>query len=133
MRASAVFMYFSIALAAAPASAESLVYRVDQATAVIDGHQLVVTAKGAARTGGWEHPKLIVHKSLHTPGDVEVEFVANPPEDSAAVIQSVVPVNVSMRTRLPRSGVAAVRVVSETNSVTAQIIPKTDRQKTARR
>lgn len=133
MRVSAVSVCFCIALAAAPAAAQSLIYRVDQATAVIDGNRLIVTAKGAVRTGGWDHPRLIVRKSIRSTGDVEVEFLATPPEDSSVVIQSVVPVNVSMKTRLPKSGVAAVRVVSETNSVTAQIIPKSDRQRTARR
>ena len=133
MRASAVLFGFCSVLAAAQAAPLEPVYRVDQATAVIDGSHLVVTAKGAVRTGGWEHPRLIVRRTVRTPGDVEVEFVASPPEDSAAVVQSIVPMNVSMKTRLPKTGVAAVRVVSETNSVTAEIIPKTDRQRTARR
>jgi hypothetical protein len=46
----------------------------------------------------------------------------------------VVPVKVSLTTRLPKSGVAAVKVSSETNSVTAEIISKVERrQRTARR
>ncbi len=128
MRASALFVL--LFLAAAPACAQSLVYRVDRATAVIEGGYLIVTAKGAVRTGGWEKPRLVVRKVPHS-GDIEVAFMASPPQDSAAVVQSLLPVSVSLKTRLPKSGVAAVRVVSETNTVTAEIIPK--REKTASR
>jgi hypothetical protein len=111
-----------------------LVYRVDQATAIIDGNHLIVTAKGAVRTGGWEHPRLILRKSRSEPGDVDIQFVATPPDDRSAVIQSLVPVKVSLTTRLPRSGVAAVKVSSETNTVTAKIISKLKcRQRTAGR
>jgi len=131
MRASAVLAL--ILVTAAPAAAQTLVYRVDQATAVIDGGRLIVTAKGAVRTGGWEKPRLIVRKSTHSPGNVEVAFVATPPEDRAVVVQSILPIRVKLITRLPRNSVAAVRVVSETNSVTAQIIPKYEREKTASR
>lgn len=135
MRASAALVCFlGVVTAAVPAAAQTLVYRVDQATAVIDGNQLVVTAKGAVRSGGWGHPKLILRKSRHELGDIEIQFVATPPEDRSVVIQSVVPVRVSLTTRLPRSGVAAVKVSSETNSVIAEIISKVERrQRTARR
>lgn len=134
MRASAALVCILGILAAVPAAAQTLVYRVDQATAVIDGNRLVVTAKGAVRTGGWEHPRLILRKSRTEPGDIDMLFVATPPEDRSVVIQSVVPVKVSLTTRLPRSGVAAIKVVSETNAVTAEIIPKYERrQRTARR
>lgn len=134
MRASAALVCILGILAAVPAAAQTLVYRVDQATAVIDGNHLIVTAKGAVRSGGWERPKLILRKSSREPGDLEVQFVATPPENRSVVIQSLVPVKVSLTTRLPRSGVAAVRVLSETNSVTAEIISKVEpRQRTARR
>lgn len=134
MRASAALVCILGILAAVPAAAQTLVYRVDQATAVIDGNRLVVTAKGAVRTGGWEHPRLILRKSRTEPGDIDMQFVATPPGDRSVVIQSVVPVKVSLSTRLPRSGVAAIKVVSETNTVTAEIIPKYEhRQRTARR
>lgn len=133
MRASAVVVFILGVAAAVPAAAQTLVYRVDQAIAVIDGNHLIVTAKGAVRTGGWEHPKLILHKSRSEPGDVEIEFVATPPKDSSAVIQSILPVSVRLKTHLPRNGVAAVKVVSQTNSVTAEIIPKYERQRTAGR
>ena len=133
MRASAAFACILSAATAVPAAAQTLVYRVDRATAVIDGHHLVVTAKGAVRSGGWEHPRLILHRSGRKSGDIELEFKATPPANSSVVIQSLVPVKVSMRTHLPNSGVAAVKVISQTNSVTAEIIPRYDREKTARR
>jgi hypothetical protein len=134
MRVSAALVCIIGILAAAPAAAQSLVYRVDQATAVIDGNHLIVTAKGAVRTGGWEHPRLILRKSNREPGDVDIQFMATPPDDRSAVIQSLVPVKVSLTTRLPRSGVAAVKVSSETNTITAKIISKLEhRQRTAGR
>lgn len=129
MRVSASVLCFLIALASGPATAQTLVYRVDQATAVLDGAYLVVRVKGAAKTGGWEHPRLVAHH--RSAGDLVFQFVATPPEDSAAVVQQVVPVRVSVRTRAPGKSVAAVRVVSQTNSVTAQIIAK--RQRTAQK
>jgi hypothetical protein len=77
---------------------------------------------------------LILRKSSREPGDIEILFVATPPADRSVVIHSVVPVKVSLTTRLPRSGVAAVKVSAETNSVTAEIIPKYERrQRTAGR
>jgi hypothetical protein len=131
MRASALLALAFVM--AVPAAAGTLVYRVDQATAVIDGNHLVVTVKGAVRSGGWEKPRLIIRKSARAPDDVELAFEATPPNNPAVVVQSILPVKVSLKTRLPRSGVAAVRVVSETNTITAEIIPKFDRQKTASR
>jgi len=128
MRIRAAILCFAIALAAGSASAQSLVWRVDQATAVSDGSTLLVRVKGAARTGGWEHPRLVLGRTSES-GDLELKFVATPPRNAAAVVQSLVPVNVSLKTRAPHKSVAAVKVVSRTNSVTAQIVAK--RQRTA--
>jgi hypothetical protein len=131
MRACAFFL-FLIALAATPAGAESLIYRVDSATAVISGKQMIVTAKGAVKTGGWEHPRLVVKKSRGR-GDIEIDFVADPPNHTATVIQALMPVRVRFATRLPKSGVAAVRVNAASNTVTAQIITQESGKKTAGR
>ena len=128
MRASAAILCFLIVLASGPAAAQALVYRVDQATAVKDGQYLVVHVKGAARSGGWENPRLVVRRSSKK--DIEVQFVATPPEDAEAVVQSLVPMSAGMKTRAPRKSVAAVKIVSETNSVTAQITNQ-KRQRTA--
>jgi hypothetical protein len=125
MRASAV-LAFLIALAATPAAADSLVYRVDSATAVISGKQLIITARGAVKTGGWDHPHLVARKS-HEVGDLDFELVAMPPENSATVIQALMPVKARLTIRLPKNDIAAVRVTGASNTVTAQIIPKTDR------
>lgn len=122
-----------VIVAAAPADAESLIYRVDSATAVISGKRMIITAKGAVRSGGWEKPRLAVHQRDRARGDVEIDFVATPPGDSATVVQGLMPVTVRLTTRLPRSSIAAVRVNAETNVVTAQIIPQTDRARTARK
>lgn len=133
MRACAASLFGILTLAASAAMAHPLVMRVDQATAVIDGNRLIISAKGAVRTGGWEHPRLVLRKSKRQSGDIEMDFVATPPQDSAVVAQSIVPVSVSLRTYLPRSGVAMIHVNAQTNSVTAQIIPESDRPRTARR
>jgi len=133
MRVSAAMLFVPLALTASAAAAQTLVMRVDQATAIITGSNLIVSAKGAVRSGGWEHPRLILRQSKHALGDIEMDFIATPPQDAAVVAQSIVPVNVSLKTRLPKSGIAAVRINAQSNSVTAQIIPKSDRQHTARR
>jgi hypothetical protein len=131
MRACAI-LAFLVVFAATPASAESLIYRVDSATAVISGKHMIVTAKGAVKTGGWEKPHLIVKKSREA-GDLDFEFVADPPEDSATVVQALMPVSVRYTTRLPKDDIAAVRVTAATNTVTAQIIPKTGPARPARK
>lgn len=133
MRLSAAFLCFVIALASGPASAQAqaLVLRVDQATAVLDGPNLIVHVKGAVRSGGWEHPRLVVRRGSGEKSDLEVQFLATPPGNSSAVVQSVLPMNVSLKTRAPRKSITAVKVVSETNTVTTQIIAKYPFQRTA--
>jgi hypothetical protein len=133
MRLSAAFLCFMIALASAPAAAQaqSLVYRVDRATAVVDGPYLILRVKGAVRTGGWEHPRLVVRHGPGDRNDLEVHFMATPPSDASVVVQSVLPMNVSLKTRAPSKTVGAVKIVSETNTVTTQIIAKDHPQRTA--
>ena len=123
MRIRAAILCFAIALASGAASAQSLVYRVDQATAVLDGGNLLVRVTGAARTGGWTYPRLVI-RGISGRKHLELQFVATPPRNSAAVVQSVVPVNVSLKTHAPRNRISAIKVVSETNTVTARIVPK---------
>jgi hypothetical protein len=123
MRVGAVILCFLISFAAAAAAPSVRVYRVDEATAKISGHQLVIVAKGAVRTGGWEKPKLVVHEpSASEAHQMSVEFVATPPRNGKAVAQSIVPVSVTLKTRLPRYAVTDVKIVSETNTVTARIV-----------
>jgi hypothetical protein len=124
MRICAALLFFLIA-SAASASAQTLVYRVDHATAVIEGGNLVVTAKGAVRSGGWNHAKLVSCKTS-APEEICIEFVASPPGNKSAVAHSIVPVSVKLRMR-PPSGAASIKVVSETNSMTTRIAPKKPR------
>ena len=132
MRASAAILCFLIVLASGAAAAQTLVYRVDQATAIKDGQYLVVRVKGAVRSGGWENPRLVVRRNAASTRNLEVRFIATPPGNASAVVQSLVPMSASMRTRAPGKPVAAVKIVSETNSVTAQIVRQKG-QRTAQR
>jgi hypothetical protein len=114
------------ALAAATAtegvSAEKLIYKVDQVTATTVRNHLVVTASGAVTSGGWTSPRLHL-KEFHIPeSDTEViEFLATPPRADAVVVQALLPVSVTAKLSLPRYGTVQVKVVSETNGVTAPI------------
>ncbi|MDE2184423.1 MAG: hypothetical protein KGJ78_15500 [Alphaproteobacteria bacterium] len=132
MRAHAAIACLLISFTAASTASPKLIYRVDEATAEIVGHHLMIVAKGAVRTGGWERPRLTLRDS---PGlevhEVTADFMATPPRNEAVVAQSVLPVTVRLRARLPRYAVTQVKVVSETNSVTAQIIVRQPAQKTA--
>jgi len=54
--------------------------------------------------------------------DTEViEFVAAPPPPGAVVVQTLLPVSATATLALPPYGVVQVKVVAETNSVTAPI------------
>jgi hypothetical protein len=133
MRTTAPLLFVLAALTAASAAAQNLVYRVDQATAAVDGRTLVVTAEGAVRGGGWEHPKLVRRKQSHEPDYLEISFVATPPGNASVVSQSILPVKVSFKTRLPKGGVETVKIVSETNSITAKISLPQKHRKTAKK
>lgn len=125
MRRFATAILFALAaFSAAPASAAGgkLIYKVDQATAVVEDRKLVITAKGAVRSGGWERPYLRV-KSVWVPESdtLVVEFLASPPSSRAMVIQAILPVEATVTAPLPHYGAVQVKIVSETNSVTVPI------------
>jgi hypothetical protein len=123
-----------LVLSATAAAAQSLVYRVDSATAVISGRHLIVTAKGAARSGGWQNARLVVRKpSAPEAHDLEIAFVATPPVRDSVVAQSLMPMSVTLTTGLPHYGIAAVKVLSATNAVTVGIVPKRDARQAANR
>jgi hypothetical protein len=127
MRARAAFICFLIALTASAAMAASpkLVYRIDRATATIVDNRLVVMVMGAVRSGGWAKPKLRLHEVIVPEArTLEIDFVATPPRRAAVVVQAILPVSVKLKTRLPHYGVAEVKIVSETNSVTVPIAPQ---------
>jgi hypothetical protein len=114
------------ALAAATATGAvagaRLIYKVDRVTATTFGRHLIVSASGAVRSGGWTSPRLHM-KEIHIPeSDTEViEFLATPPAENMVVIQALLPVSVTTKLPLPRYGSVQVKVVAETNSVTAPI------------
>jgi hypothetical protein len=132
MRFGAATFFLAMALAAVPAWSGTLVYRVDRVTAKTEGPRLVIVAKGAVRSGGWEHPRLILHKSARDDGGIEIDFVAAPPANRHAVAHSVVPINVSLKLRLPH-GATLIRVNAETNSYTMQLAAKPLPERTALR
>jgi len=133
MRLGAAAFLFAFALAAVAASAQTLVYRVDKVTARSEGAALVIVVKGAVRSGGWTQPRLVMHKpAARDSGNIEIDFVATPPKNKKAVIQSIVPMNVRMTLRLPR-GQNAVQVHAETNSVTAPVAMTPALERTALR
>lgn len=110
---------------AAPAQRNTLIYKVDSATARVTGRKLTITAQGAVRTGGWENPQLRVKPQRIPETDtLVVEFVATPPPQDAAVIQALLPVSATVTVGLPRYATTKVKVVAETNDVTADIIIK---------
>ncbi|MDE1939110.1 MAG: hypothetical protein KGI68_08825 [Alphaproteobacteria bacterium] len=124
MRVYAAFIALLIVVTAGAdaGTATKLVYRVDRATATIEHHRLIITARGAVSTGGWASPVLRVRdSSVPETKTLEVYFMARPPQPGAAVIQAIVPVRAHVSVHLPRYGIVDVKIVSQTNSVTVPI------------
>jgi hypothetical protein len=99
------------------------VYKVDSVSASVakGSNQLVIQARGAVRTGGWEQPRLRV-KEIFTPDDaMVVVFVALPPPRKSVVVQAVLPVQARVTVPVPSRKITSVKVAGETNSVTAKI------------
>jgi hypothetical protein len=113
------------ALAAATATAASAdpkpIAKIDRVTAAILRGRLVVNAAGAVNSGGWTQPRL--HLLPHKPdSDTDViEFQATPPLPDAVVIQELLPVTTTAVFPPPHAGVTQVKVVGESNAVTAPI------------
>ena len=124
MRARAAFALILIALASgvAVAAPATLVYRIDRATATVAHNRLVVSARGAVSTGGWQKPLLRLREtSSGETTTLEAEFVATPPRYRATVAHAILPVSARLAAPLPRYGVVQVKIVSQTNSVTVPI------------
>jgi hypothetical protein len=114
----------ALALAAATATvaAPKPIYKVDSVSAKTVGRNLVVTASGAVNSGGWTSAHLRLSESHKVESDTEViEFLATPPPAGAVVVQTLLPVSATATLALPPYGVVQVKVVAETNSVTAPI------------
>ena len=114
----------ALAAATAPtqAAAPALVFKVDRVTAAIVRIHLVVTAMGAVSSGGWTMPRLHLREFRIPESDTElIEFLATPPLPGAVVIQALLPMSVTAVFPLPHYAVTQVKVVSQSNSVTAPI------------
>ena len=111
------------ALAAISAQTEKPVSQIDGLIATEKDGRLTVQAKGAVMGGGWKHAALKPAKST-APGDAHVvvlDFVAEPPDPSLAVIPGLLPVTAAV-TLKARKGTVSVRAVSASNEVTTQIL-----------
>ena len=112
------------ALAAAPGpSIERPVSRIDSLIATEKDGRILVQAKGAVTSGGWKHAVLRPAKS-NAPADAHVlvvNFVAQPPDPTQAVIPGLLPVSASITVKA-RRGTVSVRVVSGSNEITTQIL-----------
>jgi len=112
------------AFAAAPSpSTEKPVSRIDSLIATEKDGRILVEAKGAVTGGGWKHAVLRPAKSA-APADAHVlvvNFVAQPPDPTQAVIPGLLPVTASITVRA-RKGTVSVRAVSGSNDITTQIL-----------
>ena len=120
------FAFALLALAAATATgaaaASQLVFRVDVVTAKTVNNHLVVTARGAVTSGGWTRPRLHLNP-VHVAESPEasIEFQASPPLGNSVVIQALLPIETTAVFPLPHYGAVRVKVVSQSNAVTAPI------------
>lgn len=99
------------------------VYKVDSVFASVakGSNRLVIQAKGAVRTGGWERPRLEVKERNVTDDTMIIVFVALPPPPKSVVVQAVLPVLARVTIAVPSRKIMAVKVAAETNSITARI------------
>ena len=109
--------------AAAVTQAEKPVSRIDSLIATEKDGRVMVEAKGAVMGGGWKHAELRPAKSTG-PADAHVmvlNFVAVAPDPTAAEIPGLLPVAATI-TLKARRGAVSVRVVSNSNEITTQIL-----------
>jgi hypothetical protein len=106
----------------AAAAGLKTIYKVDSAAAFVRGNRMTIIASGAVSTGGWSKARLRL-KPRHRAetSELEFDFLAVPPPANEVVIQALVPVTVTLTTRLPPYGVTQIQVDAQTNSATAQI------------
>lgn len=109
-----------LAAASAPAMAHGkLVLKVDSVSANWRHHALVVVAKGAVKSGGWDNPRLRIGKAGG--GVLTVRFVATPPARDETVIQALVPVAATLTAAIHTDSVRSIKVVAETNEVSVPV------------
>jgi hypothetical protein len=96
--------------------------RIDSLMATLAKGVVVIQAKGAVNSGGWRQGRLRPVKS--TAADVRtivVEFVATPPAPTQAVVEGLIPIAAATTLHM-RRGVVSVRVMSDSNEITTQIL-----------
>jgi hypothetical protein len=126
MRSAAViFTIMGFALAAGAgadaASAFKQIYKVDSAAASLHGNTLTVIASGAAATGGWTKPRLRLKSRHPENGEVDFEFLAEPPSPDETVIQALVPLTAAATMKHFPTGVTQIHVEAESNSTVSVI------------
>jgi|GEM_PF-1154041 len=119
----AAFLAVSPAFAAPHQSTPKVIYKVDTVTTKTESGKLVITARGAAKSGGWTSPALRA-KSSKDARVMAFEFVAVPPPPDAAVIQALVPLEARAVAPAPGARITEVRITSETNDATILLSDK---------
>jgi hypothetical protein len=107
---------------AAVAAGLKPIFKVDSVAATVSGDRMTIIASGAVSTGGWSNARLRMRPG-HKPEirELEFDFLAMPPPSHETVIQALVPVTMTLTTRLPPYGVTQIRVDAQTNSDVAAI------------
>jgi len=128
MRGLARQTILAAALAALPLGARAQsptatpVLKADSVTlTVTPKHRLIITAKGAVRSGGWSNPQLRAAKRSDDPHTLVFDLVAMPPPKNAMVIEAIMPVHASETIVMPPLSITQIKVDSETSSATATI------------
>jgi hypothetical protein len=102
-------------------AADRLIYKVDSVIATVANGRVSIQAKGAVTSGGWKEVRLKVAHYPVDPHTIVVDFVALAPAANARVIQGLLPVGANIVLPM-HSGVVTVRVISDANEMTTQIL-----------
>src|SRR5258708_5123803 len=98
-------------------ASERRVLRIDSLLASRKGGVILLQAKGAVPSGGWNRARLHV---MHGDGrTITVEFLATTPPPGMTVIDAVVPVTASVAVK---GRASSVHVLAEENEMTSQIL-----------
>jgi len=108
------------AFAAAPV--EKPVARVDSITTSGGDGTLIIHVTGAVPGGGWKGVHLRAVRPHIPPGVYVVELVGKPPPDGTPVIEGLIPVSAELTVHGLRNKMGAVRVSSQSNEITTQVL-----------
>jgi hypothetical protein len=95
-------------------SVESITFQIRESNPV----QLVITARGMVRTGGWSNGVLRPLQTGGGPGTLSFTFTGTPPAPDMMVTQAFAPIEATYVVSALGSDVKAIRVVGETNELT---------------